>query len=52
MKPLVIQYTNILHRHGVGSKQAKQFKEQHADGPVFQQRARKLDQIWLLKPPK
>ncbi|KKL89964.1 hypothetical protein LCGC14_1909450 [marine sediment metagenome] len=38
-KSKLIEYTNILHAHGLGSKQARKFKQTHKDDKVFQRGA-------------
>lgn len=45
MQPLVIAYTQILHEHGIESKQAGTFKKKHKEDLVFQRRATKLDKL-------
>jgi hypothetical protein len=53
MKPLIIQYTNLLHRHGgPESSQVKEFRAMHSDDAVFLRRADTLDYVWRLKPAK
>lgn len=50
MKPLIIQYTNLLHRHGgPDSSRVKKFRAQHSGDTVFIRRADVLDYVWRLK---
>lgn len=41
----LIEYTNILHKHGVDSVEARGFKFQFQHDETFQRRAQTLDQL-------
>lgn len=47
--PSVIEYTNILHEYGVGSKEAKAYKKSRADNECFLGRAEVLDRLFVNK---
>jgi hypothetical protein len=42
----IITYANLIHRHGLGSKEAEEFKASHAD-PVFRKRAKVLERLFV-----
>lgn len=46
-QPLIIQYTNALHKHGVNSKATKALKSKHHTNKVFQSRAETLDTLFV-----
>ena len=47
---LIIQYTNLLHRHGgPNASDVKKFVEQQRDDAVFLRRANALNRVWQLK---
>lgn len=46
--PDISKYTGLLHSHGVGSKQAQAYREQHALDEVFQRRCTVMDQVFQL----
>ena len=49
-EPLVIQYTKLLHKcGGVDAPPVQAFRKKHADDAVFQRRAAKLDELFVLK---
>ncbi len=49
-QPLIIQYTNLLHKHSDPSaKEVRKFREKHATDKVFQKRADVLDKMFALK---
>jgi len=49
--PLIIQYTNLIHKHGnIKADEIKKFREEYKDDEVFIKRADTLDKIWKLKP--
>lgn len=45
LAPLIIQYTNILHKHGIGSYQATSFRDQYIKDKSFQRRANVLETL-------
>lgn len=48
--PLIIQYTNLLHRHrNPDAKSLRDFRKAHKDNDVFLKRARALNKVWRLK---
>ena len=49
-EPLVIQYTKLLHKWGrIDAALVQAFKKKHAGDAVFQRRAAKLDELFVLK---
>lgn len=49
MKFIIIEYANILHKHGVFSRQAKRFIKKHHKDTIFCKRAKTLDWLFLNK---
>ncbi len=49
-KTKIIKYTNILHAHGLGSKRAIAFVQNHQDDQKFQKRAKALEEVWVRYP--
>lgn len=48
--PLIIQYTQLLHRHmDPNHSKVKAFVEQHKDDDVFVRRAGTLNRLYALK---
>ena len=45
----VVDYTNILHAHGLGSPEADAYKKQYEADAVFQKRAKVLDDLMKAK---
>lgn len=43
--PLIIEYAEIIHTHGVESNQAKKFIARHSDDEDFVRRARTLNRL-------
>lgn len=48
-QPIIIEYTNLLHKHGVGSKECEDFKHKHREKAVFLRRAATLEKLIALK---
>jgi hypothetical protein len=49
-KSLVLQYTNLLHKHGSPEDRAvRLFREKHRDDEVFQKRANVLDRAFKMR---
>ena len=49
-RPLIIQYTNLLHKHGDPKTPAiKAFLEEHASDEVLLRRAKVLNKVFELK---
>lgn len=48
-QPLIIRYTNALHRHGVASRATKALRRDNKDDKVFWGRADILDKLMALK---
>lgn len=49
-QPLIIQYTNLLHRHrDPNAEPVLEFRQQHANDKTFQSRAEVLDKLFALK---
>lgn len=49
-EPLVIQYTNLLQKYrDPNAKAVAEFRQQHIDDRVFQERAKVLDEVFELK---
>ena len=47
-QPLIIQYTNLLHKHGgPDAKQVKAFKDKHKKDSDFIRRAETLDRVFV-----
>lgn len=46
--PSISHYTGLLHSHGVGSTQAKAYREKHALDETFQHRCSVMDQVFQL----
>jgi len=44
--PSITHYTGLLHSHGVGSTQAKDYREKHALDELFQTRCNVMDQVF------
>lgn len=50
MKPLIIQYTNLLHKYRDPlAKEVVDFVKQHENDKVFVRRANVLNMVWALK---
>lgn len=47
--PNITKYTGLLHRHGVGSKQAKDYRAQHEYNHPFQHHCNVMDQVFEIK---
>lgn len=41
----IIVYVNLVHRHGVGSKQALAYREKNKDDEIFLRRADMFDEL-------
>jgi hypothetical protein len=49
-QPLIIQYTNLLHKYRDPQADAVvKFRERHAADKVFLARAAAIDKVWKLK---
>lgn len=49
-QPLIIQYTNLLHKYRDPNAQpVKAFREKHASDQVFLKRTAAIDKVWKLK---
>jgi hypothetical protein len=49
-QPLVIQYTNLLHKHGRPDAEAvREFLKNHSGDPVFVRRAEVLNHVFKLR---
>ena len=48
VRNLIIQYTNLLHKHGLGSKASEEFRKKYESDSVFQNRAKKLNQLFAM----
>ena len=46
MRSELIEFTNILQQHGLGSREAKRFRAEHADDGVFQERADVVESLF------
>lgn len=47
--PLIIQYTNLLHKHkNPNAKAIKDFKEHYSEDEVFLKRAKILDALYAM----
>jgi hypothetical protein len=44
-----VEYVNLLYKYGVGSKEAKEYKQAHADDKVFLTRARGAERLFEYK---
>jgi hypothetical protein len=50
MKPLIIQYTNLLHKYrDPAAKEVVDFVKQYEADEVFLKRVAVLNKVWLLK---
>lgn len=47
-QPLILQYTNALHKHGLDSKATKALKSKHRADRVFKLRTQKLDTLFSM----
>lgn len=46
--PDISKYTGLLHSHGVGSKQAQDYRDLHGLDETFQRRCNVMDQVFQL----
>ena len=47
--PSIVDYTSLLHRHGVGSDEAAEYRDQYPHHEKFQRRAAVMDQLFEIK---
>ena len=49
-EPLIIKYTNLLHKYrDIKAKEVRKFVERHKGDKVFVRRAKTLDKLFALK---
>jgi len=48
-KPTLIQYVNLVHKHGLSSKQVTDLVEKHADNATFQRRVKVLNTLFRMR---